>query len=64
MPKNVFAHTDAGADQPQFLSVNREDDGTFTVHARSPREIGGQAQTSIDARLARELGLALIQATN
>lgn len=63
MRTNVFAFTANGA-EPEFISVNREDDGRFTFHVRSPKEIGGHAQCTLDADLARELGMALVTATD
>lgn len=63
--KNLFAHTAPGSDMPEFLSVNEEADGKISVHCRSPKEIGGHtAMCPLDRKQARELGLALIQATN
>ncbi|MFT4117482.1 hypothetical protein [Bradyrhizobium sp.] len=63
--KNVFAHTAPGAGQPEFVSVNQHIDGTFSVIARSAIDAGGGlGQSTLDRAKARELGLALIQATN
>jgi len=38
MPKNIFAYTAPGADYPEFLSINREDDGRVTVTVRGPSQ--------------------------
>lgn len=63
--RNVFAHTALGCDLPEFVSVNQHVDGTFSIMARNPKDVGGAlGQASLDRARARELGLALIQATN
>ncbi|MCK1402045.1 hypothetical protein IVB45_17420 [Bradyrhizobium sp. 4] len=63
--KNVFAHTAPGCDMPEFVSVNQHVDGGFSIMARSPRDAGGGlGQSMLNRAKARELGLALIQATN
>ena len=60
--RNIFAFT-ANGPEPQFMSVNVEADGSITFHLRSPKDIGGQAQCPLDRDLARELGFALLTAT-
>lgn len=63
--RNVFAHTAPGCELPEFVSVNEHVDGRFSVMARSPKDAGGAlGQAMLDRAAARELGLALIQATN
>ena len=63
--KNVFAHTAPGSDFPTYISVNSDGRKAFVFHVRSPKELGGHvAMTTLERKDARELGLALIQATN
>lgn len=65
--RNVFAHTAPGSHYPEFVSVNEHVDGTISVIVRSPREgdaCGAMAQSTLDRAKARELGLALIRATD
>lgn len=45
--ENILAYTPPGL-EPPFLSVNVEKElRVVTVHVRSPKEIGGQAQIDI-----------------
>lgn len=65
MRKNIFAHTDIGASNPGYISVNEEDDGRVTVAVRSN---GAQVPSAIElprdelANLAVGIG-AYLEAT-
>lgn len=65
MRKNIFAHTDTGASNPGYISVNEEDDGRITVALRSN---GAQVPSVIElsrdelANLAANAG-AYLEAT-
>jgi hypothetical protein len=64
-PRNIFAFTPPGADFPEFISVNRGLADAISVMVRSPKSSGGAVgQMNLTPEKARELGLALIQATN
>lgn len=47
MFRNVFAYTADGADSPEFLSVNRHDDGRLVFTVRSPGEGGATAEMTL-----------------
>lgn len=36
MYTNIFAYTAPGSNYPEFLSINKQDDGTITIDVRSP----------------------------
>lgn len=62
---NIFAYTAPGADFPEFVSVNSDTAGKISISVRSPKAGGGAvAAAPLNRAKARELGLALIQATN
>lgn len=68
IPRNLFAFTAPGSSFPEYISVNQYD-GTpdIRVDVRSPTPPNGNganAFINLTPKLARELGLALIQATN
>lgn len=60
--KNLFAWTAPGAGLPAYVSLNRRD-GKIVLDSHS-RNGGEGASVPLDRKTARELGLALIQATN
>lgn len=63
--ERVRAHRAPGCDFPEFVSVNEHVDGGISLIVRSPKDAGGGlGQSMLDRAKARELGLALIQATN
>lgn len=68
--KNVYALTAPGAGFPEYISVNQQPynaPGTLTFTVRSagaPEGSGYSGEITLDRQQARELGLALIQATN
>jgi len=50
MARNIYAYTAPGL-EPEFISINREDDGRITIHVRGPAKAGGgradQAQMTL-----------------
>lgn len=68
--RNIFAFTAPGIESPEYISVNHpmpgEPEGiVFTVRSAGyPRRNGERGEISLNRRDARNLGLALIQATN
>lgn len=61
--KNLFAWTAPGAGFPAFVSLNQRND-EIVLDSRSQGAGVAGASVSLDRAVARELGLALIQATN
>ena len=68
MQKNIFAHTAPGADYPEFVSINEQDDGRITVCVRGPKKMhAGAARAfegpgeTVDMTLPREKIAELIQ---
>jgi hypothetical protein len=35
MRENIFAHTDPGTNYPQYVSINKEEDGKISLTVRS-----------------------------
>lgn len=70
MSRNIFAFTAPGGSFPEYISVNHQMPGQtpgiiVTVRsAGAPRGNGYAGEVTLDRKQARELGLALIQATN
>ena len=59
--KNILAYTPPGS-EPPFLSINVESDlRIVTVHVRSSKEIGGQAQIDIPLDEFRRLMLEMVE---
>jgi hypothetical protein len=42
MHTNLFAYTAPGADYPEYISINREDDGRITITVRGPKRKPGE----------------------
>jgi hypothetical protein len=62
LPKNLFAWTAPGSDCPAYLSLNVVD-GQLHLTGRGEKSQTGSI-VALEPKVARELGMALIQATN
>ena len=61
MQRNVFAYTADGADYPEFISVNRQDDGRLIITVRSAGPDGETAEMALPDDQLVDLGQALIE---
>jgi hypothetical protein len=60
---NIFAHTSPGCFQPEYISINREEDGQVTITVRNRRkenfDCGETAEITLSIEEARKLKEAL-----
>lgn len=47
MRKNIYAHTAVSAEYPPYVSLNREDDGTYSLTVRSAGNSGRDSGTTV-----------------
>jgi len=68
MSKNIFAYTSPESSYPEFVSINKEEDGTVMITVRSPKKTDGScgdaASIILQSREILNLSMALAASEN